>query len=41
MMTRYVIRNRIDDPHDIKGFDWEGYVYSPGMSTGNKWVFVR
>jgi uncharacterized protein len=41
MMTRYVIRNRIDDPHDIKGFDWEGYVYSPGMSTENKWVFVR
>lgn len=41
MMTRYIIRNRIDDPRDIKGFDWEGYVYSPDMSAKNKWVFVR
>ena len=41
MMTRYIIKNRIDDPRDIRGFDWEGYVYSPSMSTEGKWVFVR
>ncbi|MFW6101797.1 MAG: peroxide stress protein YaaA [Bacteroidota bacterium] len=41
MMTRYIIQNRIDDPQEIKGFDWEGYLYSPEMSSENKWVFIR
>ena len=41
MMTRYIIQNRIDNPQDIKGFDWKGYVFTPSMSTENEWVFVR
>ncbi len=41
MMARYIMRNRIDDPQDIKGFDWEGYVFSAEMSTENVWTFVR
>lgn len=41
MMTRYIMKNRIDDPEDIKGFDWEGYLFSPGMSTEDVWTFVR
>jgi hypothetical protein len=41
MMTRYIMKNRIDDPRDIKGFDWEGYVFSPEMSTEEVWTFVR
>jgi cytoplasmic iron level regulating protein YaaA (DUF328/UPF0246 family) len=41
VMVRYIIRNKIDDPRDIKDFGEEGYVYSPEMSTSGKWVFVR
>ncbi len=41
MMTQYIIQNRIDDPRDIKGFDWQGYAFTPSMSTESKWIFVR
>jgi hypothetical protein len=41
MMTRFVIQNRIVDLEELKGFDAEGYWYSPQMSTKSKMVFVR
>lgn len=41
MMARFVIQNRIENLEDLKGFDAEGYWYSPQMSTKNKIVFVR
>ncbi len=41
MMVRYVIENRIENVEDIKGFNAEGYWFSPQMSTKNKYVFVR
>lgn len=41
LMTRYIIRNRIEDPENIKGFDSEGYCYNELLSTENKMVFTR
>ncbi len=41
MMTRYIIQNRIDEPEELKGFDAEGYWFSPQLSTDEKFVFTR
>lgn len=41
MMVRYVIENRIDNVEDLKGFNAEGYWFSPQLSTENKLVFTR
>jgi cytoplasmic iron level regulating protein YaaA (DUF328/UPF0246 family) len=41
LMTRYILENRIEDPRAIKGFDRQGYLYSPEMSDEKHWVFIR
>ncbi|NLC48820.1 MAG: YaaA family protein [Bacteroidales bacterium] len=41
MMARYIVKNKIVKVEDIKGFDAEGYFYSPAQSTPTEWSFVR
>lgn len=41
MMARYIVKNKITKAEDIKGFDMEGYFYSPAQSTPLEWTFVR
>lgn len=41
MMARYIIQNRIEDPEELKGFDAEGYWFSPQLSNEEKLVFTR
>ncbi len=41
LMTRYVIQNKIDNVENLKGFDYEGYWFSPQQSTENKLVFIK
>lgn len=41
LMARYVIENRIENEEDLKGFNAEGYWYSPQMSSSDKLVFTR
>lgn len=41
MMARFIIKNNITNVQDIKGFDTEGYFFSPAQSTPNEWIFVR
>ena len=41
LMARYVIENRIEDEESLKGFNAEGYWYSPQMSSPDKLVFTR
>ena len=41
MMTRYVIRNRIEQEEDLKGFNDEGYWFNEQFSSENRLVFVR
>ena len=40
-MARYITLNRITQPEAIKGFGTGGYIYSPDLSEGDNWVFVR
>ena len=39
-MVQYVIKNRIDEPEKIKGFDWNAYEYEASLSDEKKYVFV-
>lgn len=41
LMSRYIIDHRIEEPEQIKQFDSDGYRYSPEMSKGDDWVFIR
>ena len=41
MMTRYIIKNRIADIQDLKGFDMDNYSFSEEHSTDQNWLFIR
>lgn len=41
MMANYIIKNRLTDPEDLKGFDYEGYMFNPQLSNKKEWVFTR
>ncbi|MBN2520287.1 MAG: peroxide stress protein YaaA [Bacteroidales bacterium] len=41
MMSRFIIKNNILNPEEIKHFDREGYHYDDNMSDKNEWVFTR
>lgn len=40
-LSRYIIKNRIDNPEELKSFTWEGFVYNEDLSAGNRWVFMQ
>ncbi len=40
-MARYMIKNRLSDPQDLKKFAEDGYRYQAELSEGNNWVFTR
>ena len=41
LMSRYIIENSINEPSQLKGFDYKGYYFDPADSTDNKFVFKR
>ena len=41
MMSAYIIKNRITNPEDLRGFNTDGYAYSEAHSTPGQPVFVR
>ncbi len=41
LMSRFIIKNRLVDPEEVKGFDYEGYFFYPALSKEDTWVFVR
>jgi cytoplasmic iron level regulating protein YaaA (DUF328/UPF0246 family) len=41
MLSRFVVRNRITDPEDIKAFAEDGYRFNARLSRGNTWTFTR
>ena len=41
MMSRYAVKNKIEDVEDLKGFDYEGYYFNNKLSVEEKWVFTR
>ena len=40
-MARYIIKNRVESPHQLKSFTEDGYAYRPDLSDGQSWVFTR
>lgn len=40
-LSRFVIKHRITDPEDMKGFDADGYGFNQALSSADKWVFTR
>lgn len=41
LMARFIVKNRIDRPEDLKGFDADGYRFAPGYSNNHTYVFVK
>ncbi|WP_299232343.1 peroxide stress protein YaaA [uncultured Halomonas sp.] len=41
LMTAWTIRERLDDPEDLKEFDVAGYRFNAAMSEGDTLVFTR
>ena len=39
-MTRFILKNRIENPEDLKNFEWEGYRFNPRESHDDHWVFT-
>lgn len=40
LMTRYIVKNRIEHPLELQGFDAAGYRYYPHLSDERTYVFV-
>jgi uncharacterized protein len=40
-MAAWMIRQRLDDPEQLKAFDVAGYAFNPAMSEGDTLVFTR
>ena len=41
LMTRYIIKNKINNPNDLKEFKDNNYTYSSELSNKFQWVFLR
>ncbi len=41
LMSRYIIRNRLTNPDDLRGFDLENYQYNKDLSGEDSPVFTR
>ena len=41
LMTRFIIKNKIDKPEKLKLFDAEGYAFDANLSSEKEWVFTR
>ncbi len=41
MMSAFIIRNRLDDPDEMRRFDDAGYRFNGKLSRDNDWVFTR
>lgn len=39
-MTRFILRNRIDDPQRLKAFEWEEFRFDAERSRENDWLFT-
>ena len=39
-MTRFILKNRIECPDDLKQFEWEGFTYDEAESEGDRLCFL-
>lgn len=40
-MTNYIVKNKINKPEDLRGFDYDGYSFNESLSKENNFVFTR
>ncbi len=41
LLSRYIIKNKMTKPDDIKNFDAEGYQFNKKLSHEHNWIFTR
>lgn len=41
LVARFIIKNKLINSEELKGFDYEGYLFYPPLSKEDSWVFVR
>ena len=41
LMAKYIVKNNISDPEQIKLFDTDGYSFDVNQSSEDEWVFTR
>ncbi len=41
LLARFIIKNRINDLESIKGFDLDGYYFSPDLSDEGRFIYLR
>jgi len=41
LMSRFAIDNNIENPEELRGFDYDGYQIDQKSSTENDWVYTR
>jgi len=41
LLSRFIIKNKLTDPEEVKGFDYENYFFYPALSDESTWTFVR
>lgn len=40
-LTRYIIKNKIDNTNELKNFNYDGYVFNNELSDSNNFIFTR
>ena len=40
-LTRYIIKNKIDNINELKNFNYDGYVFNNEISDSNNFIFTR
>lgn len=40
-MTRFILKNKIENPDELKGFSWEGFEFDEALSNEKKLVFTN
>ena len=39
-MTRFILKNRVNDPEILKSFEWEGFMFDKDRSTANEFYYI-
>ena len=40
-MARFLIKNRLERPANLRAFEWEGYAFAPALSDETRYVFLQ
>ncbi|MEG2984316.1 MAG: peroxide stress protein YaaA, partial [Peptostreptococcaceae bacterium] len=40
-LTRYIIKNKINSPNELKNFNYDGYTFNINLSDSNNFIFSR